>query len=1156
MVASFQRLERTIVLIGCVLVLLAGRARSDDGINSLQPSEPLPEIEVEQVGVELTLVAEHPDVVTPTGIDVDENGGIWVVASHTHFRPDDYGGPQHDQVLVFQPDGQRRVFYDKTDASMDLELGPDNWVYLAQRDRILRIRDADGDGRGDTEETIASLETEADYPHNGLSGLAWANNGDLIFALGENYAKPWRLTGTDGASVQGSGEGGIFRCRPDGESLRRIAKGFWNPFGVCVRRDGTMFAAENDPGSRPPCRLLHLVEGGDYGYQRRYGNASYHPFVCWNGELPGTLPMLHAVGEAPCGIVPLGDGLIVPSWTEHRIDFYPLKGRGASFETERITLVRGGDFFRPTCIAAESDTTFYLTDWVVGSYEIHGRGRVWRLTIDPQKADWLEKTSIEPATDEARLARELRTGERTLDVRELLELCRSPDAFLRSAAIASLSKQVDQMDWRGEQELAATDLISLLLAIKKNKPLDEDAAEFFLNHPDPGVQFEAMRWIAESDLVAFREDVRKRLSDPNVPYRLFEAALATSNTLEGKPELGVADPNMLVALLESPETSPTIRAYSLRLLDPGHRSFAPKLWRELYGSGNLDVITELVRSVATVGTGEANDFLSEIARDETLPASVRADAVAGLSNASPDAMQLLVTLAESSDKSLREESLRSLRFAQLDERDQQRLKRIGHQHPTSSDLIAAAIDPKSLTRSRPEAEDLTAWKQRLSDVSPGVDLDAGRRVFHHAVVGTCVKCHRHSGRGRDVGPDLSAVSNMGDADRLLLALLQPSRDVDPQYHPRMLVTDDGQVFTGILLRDGGGGREFYRDASGREQMFKTDQIVERKELKTSMMPDGLLEVMTDREIRDLLAFIEQGRGTLLTKTDANPWVGSWWFDFEDGYGGWLEVNKQGDEYQASLLWRVGAPRPVEIASMNEREITLKRRRQNQTSVFVASLQGESLAIKLEDSSERASGGRCPPMPPRPDLDSVQFGEPITLFNGRDLTGWKLQPRDAENGWRVADGELINETPKTDFSAYGDFGNLRTEAVFGDCRLHIEFNVDEKCNSGVYVGGLYEAQVVDRDSPMQGISGPGAIFGRIKPTTNAGLPGGQWQSYDITLVDRHLTVKLNGQTVIDNEPVSGCTGGALFGDVTRKGPLYLQGDHTSVRYRNIWIRPRL
>ena len=152
--------------------------------------------------------------------------------------------------------------------------------------------------------------------------------------------------------------------------------------------------------------------------------------------------------------------------------------------------------------------------------------------------------------------------------------------------------------------------------------------------------------------------------------------------------------------------------------------------------------------------------------------------------------------------------------------------------------------------------------------------------------------------------------------------------------------------------------------------------------------------------------------------------------------------------------------------------------------------------------------------------------------------------------------MVNETPKSDFSAYGEFGNLRTQQVFGDCRLHIEFNVETKCNSGIYIRGLYEAQVVDRDSPMQGISGPGAIFGRIAPIKNAGLAGGQWQTYDVTLVDRHLTVVLNGQLVIDNQPVPGCTGGALFGDVTRDGPLYLQGDHTSVRYRNIRVSPRV
>ena len=198
------------------------------------------------------------------------------------------------------------------------------------------------------------------------------------------------------------------------------------------------------------------------------------------------------------------------------------------------------------------------------------------------------------------------------------------------------------------------------------------------------------------------------------------------------------------------------------------------------------------------------------------------------------------------------------------------------------------------------------------------------------------------------------------------------------------------------------------------------------------------------------------------------------------------------------------------------------------------------------------GRKMPPMPPRPDLSRVVFGDPLSLFNGRDLAGWRLSNPAKKNGWRAENGVLVNETPKTDFGAYGDFGNLVTEATFEDFRLSLEYNVPAGGNSGVYLRGMYEAQVVDRDSRMQGIQGPGAIFGRIAPVKNAGKPGGQWNRYVLTLVDRHVTVELNGEIVIDNEPLEGCTGGGLSADDTAPGPIFLQGDHTSVKYRNLVI----
>ena len=389
------------------------------------------------------------------------------------------------------------------------------------------------------------------------------------------------------------------------------------------------------------------------------------------------------------------------------------------------------------------------------------------------------------------------------------------------------------------------------------------------------------------------------------------------------------------------------------------------------------------------------------------------------------------------------------------------------------------MEPENIAKNRPSTSDTAAWQRRLDAVRQPVNLEAGRRTFHHAQVGTCSKCHRHFGRGSVVGPDLSAVSNVGDASRILRSILQPSQDVDPQYFPRMLITDDGHAFTGIMLRDGGGGNEVYRDNTGRERVFKTANITERKELHTSMMPDGLVDTLTDRELRDLIAFMdkrpEQGVEPE-QEEDNSAFNGTWFLDFADGYGGWLQVVEDTDGLSAKLMWRVGSAKPVQQVKLVDKSLVLKRNRKSGKAIFVANVVNDTISVKLEGTDQVAVGRRCPPMPQRPNLAEIQFGDSVELFNGRNLTGWQLQPKDARNGWRVEKGELINETPKADFSAYGEFGNLRTTQTFGDCKVHIEFNIGKHRNSGIYIRGLYEAQVVDRDSPMQGISGPGAIFG--------------------------------------------------------------------------------
>lgn len=753
-------------------------------------------------GVKMTLLAEHPALVTPTGIDVDDKGRIWLAASHTHHRPEGYAGPQHDEILVFDADGKnRRVFYNKTDATMHVETGPDGWLYLAERDRILRVKDSDGDGTGDTEENLATLDTVSDYPHNGLSGMAWHPDGSLVFSLGENFGKDWTLTGTDGAKVSGRGEGGVFRCTADGKGLRRIARGFWNPFGLLVRADGEIFAAENDPGSRPPCRLLHVVEGADYGFQWVYGSAPVHPFVAWNGELRGTLGMVHPSGEGPCALAELGGGVMIPSWSDHSIDYFPLTRKGAGFTSERIPLVKGSDFFRPVCIAPGPDGAFYLTDWVFSSYPIHGRGRLWKLEIEKQP--WIAPK--QPETPEAALAKKLREGREKLETSKLLELARGNDKYLADAALTALSRAgltIEQV-----KALPPTNRVWAFVAMRRADLNDANWVRAFIDDPDAEMRFECLRWIADAVLKEFQPQVEAMLSDSKLDFRLFEAVLATWNTLRGEPGAGVTNPEVLVGRITDPKTPARLKGYALRLAPPAHKALTLELLRGFANSDDEVLQLEAVRTLA------ARRASAEIAADEKRSPQLRAEAILGT-----DDTALLQKLAQSDNAIIRDEAQRAL--------------------------------PRSIPTNRPSFDDTAAWLKLLEGQG---DAETGRRIFFNSKVAICSTCHRHSGRGNVVGPDLTFIAQQGDRAAILRSILEPHREVAPQFYPSVVELKDGTTFTGILLRSS--NTEVFRDLAGKEKSFPEADIVKRTELRTSLMPPGLVLTLTNTELRDLLAFL-------------------------------------------------------------------------------------------------------------------------------------------------------------------------------------------------------------------------------------------------------------------------------------------------------------
>jgi len=299
-------------------------------------------------------------------------------------------------------------------------------------------------------------------------------------------------------------------------------------------------------------------------------------------------------------------------------------------------------------------------------------------------------------------------------------------------------------------------------------------------------------------------------------------------------------------------------------------------------------------------------------------------------------------------------------------------------------------------------------------------------------------------------------------------------------------------------------------------------------------------------------------------------IGDWSLDLTTGEPAWLKVEEVEGEPVVHMRVHVQSAGPHKIKEFKNGRLTfdMKIKREvgeegpqvKTNTVSVGLKRGKLDGVITGDWDQKKynritfTGKKFPPMPPAPDLSKVRFGHPKSLFNGKDLTGWVLDNPEKKNGWKAEDGMLVNSTPKTDFGSTGSYGNIQTEELFEDFWLHIEFDVEANRNSGVYLRGMYEAQVVDRDSKMQGLQGVGSIFGRIAPSVNAGREPGEWQTYDLTLVDRHVTVVLNGVTVIDNQPVEGPTGGAIVTDPTMPGPIHLQGDHTSVKYRDIYLAP--
>ena len=268
------------------------------------------------------------------------------------------------------------------------------------------------------------------------------------------------------------------------------------------------------------------------------------------------------------------------------------------------------------------------------------------------------------------------------------------------------------------------------------------------------------------------------------------------------------------------------------------------------------------------------------------------------------------------------------------------------------------------------------------------------------------------------------------------------------------------------------------------------------------------------------------------------------------YAAWIEITQDGSGYKGRVVPRGGHARPAKVTITDgELNIVLEvgRPDSGRTETYIGRAENGGLKGEGKDARGRDKSWTAVRAPDRAEGSDrrVEWGEPVQLFNGRDLSGWDILPSRRPSKWKAEGGVLTNE----------DTGaNIRTTQEFRDFKLQLEYRIPKGSNSGVYLRGRYETQVIDGYGREPYSRGNGGIYGFITPTLEASKPPGEWNTLEATLIGYRVTIVLNGQTTIDAKLIDGVTGGALDSNEDKPGPLMIQGDHGAVYFRNILLTP--
>ncbi len=827
------------------------------------PDPGTPEVMDDRLHLELIL--ESPDIVTPIGLTIDADDNLYVLESHTHTPARDYPGPKYDRIKLGRDTNQDSrpddwmIYADSINDGMNIYWHAGT-VYVVEKDSVIAYKDLNNDGRADTREVLVRMLSPGQvYDHAGLLGLVVGPDNWLYISRGNTGGTDLTFVGSDGKTFDSYGEGGnIMRCRLDGSDLQEIARGFWNPFDIKFTAEGHLMAVENDPDSRGPNKLLDIVPGGEYGYHSLYGGSGIHPYLSWNGELPGTLPYAAGIGEAPSGLIDASysnfpaeyrGNILATIWEENSLINIPLTPYMSSVRGEASLLVKGDSSFHPVALAANSKGEIFISDWVVRTYPNHGYGKIWLLSSGDSKP----LASAAPKKNKY-----LSMLDKSYEFAELKTLLETADRFQQATARYLLA---DDTYYEDLAALAAEHdpnlrMQALLTISAMNKQVEKSLLMRFLSDPEEDIRRMALIYIGKHLRSDFREDLADALKNGLITKNIFDTYLATIPQIQpqyvkqfkGRSEAqakkieSTLPENFVLNILKDGSIHEEIRATALPYLEnPAEHIY---FLVSLFNTPSKSIKQGLLHLFMKMNSEAAAAEMIAVVLDNTENHEMRTLALVALGYQSSRYCEEVAGVIQQADEVLAEEAARYLVRCRG---DNELVKAIEEQLEGKSEALkiwnqsGGKLDPE-----RPETKE--AWIDALTKEG---HVLKGQMVFRTAK-SQCQQCHMIDKWGGTFGPDLSNIGSSKSISQLITAVLEPSAEIAPEWQGWFVTDNEGRTHYGRQIDVGTNSAELML-ADGAFVNFKQPQ--DYGVATSSLMPDGLELSLTHEELRDLVTFL-------------------------------------------------------------------------------------------------------------------------------------------------------------------------------------------------------------------------------------------------------------------------------------------------------------